>query len=80
MSKQTALEWFKENLKEYSTPSIIEIDWNEFNQLFEQAKEMERLQIEGAYNDGAENLATNTYKGMDIYYNENYGGINEDNS
>ena len=78
MSKQTALEWFKENLKEYSTPSLIEIDWDEFNQLFEQAKEMEKKDMiefsqqvfRNRYNEVHQSLtkiATDTF-------NETYGG------
>jgi hypothetical protein len=75
--KQTALEWFKENLKEYSTPSLIEIDWAEFNELFEQAKEMEKEQIMKAVYDS---MGTNFDPNMgraEQYYNETYGGKNE---
>ena len=80
LTKQTAMDWFLENLKEYSTPSIIEIDWDEFNQLFKQAKEMEKQQIIDAFNNG-EFFPSDYYHannpsvdGSETYYNETYGG------
>jgi hypothetical protein len=75
-SKQTAMDWFLENLKEYSTPSIIEIDWDEFNQLFDQAKEMEKEQIENSFIEGANTIYA-IPKTFDEYYKQTYGGNNE---
>ena len=73
-TKQTAMDWFLENLKEYSTPSLIEIDWDEFNQLFEQAKAMEKEQIKNAYNDAAIDATYGEkFKNFEQYYNETYG-------
>jgi hypothetical protein len=81
--KQTALEWLVEQLKEYSTENLIEIDWDEFNQLFDQAKEMEKEQIIDAFNNG-EFFPSDYYHpnnpnvdGSETYYNETYGGENE---
>ena len=39
---------------------------------FEIAKELEKRQIKFAYNDGAENMVSGKYKGMEDYYNEKY--------
>jgi hypothetical protein len=72
MSKQTAVEWLRtiyENRPAYEE-FILDEEW-------EQAKEMERFQIEGAYNDGAYDSKQNQYKGMHDYFKENYGGENE---
>jgi deoxyadenosine/deoxycytidine kinase len=74
MSKQTAMDWFLENLKEYSTPSIIEIYWDEFNQLFEQAKEMEKNQIINIFKDAQVFKVMNNKTRAEQYYNETYGG------
>jgi hypothetical protein len=77
MNKQTALEWFKENLKEYSTPSLIEIDWDEFNQLFEQALAMEKEQMINAYYNGTtDEIRTKEelFFEAEHFYNETYGG------
>ena len=57
----TALEWFMEQLKEIHTQR----KWEE---IIEQALEMEKQQIINAWNDGS-----NTYSGIgdsETYYNE----------
>jgi hypothetical protein len=70
MTKQTAVEYLVEQLfpKALSEEQYYHI---------EQAKEMEKEQIEGAYIDGAMGAFDKTYKGMHEYYNETYGGENE---
>ena len=72
LTKQTAVEWLFNQIKK----DIIGIDYDYADEL-KQAKEMERFQIEGAYNDGAYDSKQNEYKGMHDYYKENYGGENE---
>ena len=47
MKKQTAVEWLKEQLKENMLTTEKELD-----ELFEQAKAMEKEQIEKAFKDG----------------------------
>ena len=79
MNKQTAMDWFLENLKEYSTPSLIEIDWDEFNQLFEQAKEMEKEILMDAFDEGQEyeyqyHVNSTPKFNSETWYNEIYGG------
>jgi hypothetical protein len=73
--KQTAVEWLFNQIKK----DIIGLEYDYADEL-KQAKEMEKQQILFAYNDGAMGAFEKTYKGMNEYYNENYGGINEDNS
>jgi hypothetical protein len=83
MSKQTALEWLVEQLKEYSTENLIEIDWDEFNQLFQQAKEMEKLQHGYTWDSALEYHEKRGYKLMrtiddfDEYWENKLGGEND---
>jgi hypothetical protein len=70
MSKQTAVEWlvdYLKNLEKYPYKSIQELE--------EQAKEMEKEQIIDAFEIGSDciydlNLPTSAKQ----YYNETYGG------
>lgn len=75
MSKQTAVEWLKKELEEYGSSSHLSLDWETFDELVEQAKAMERKQIEDAYinsetgyhsNDDAKAMAEH-------YYEQTYG-------
>jgi hypothetical protein len=61
-TKQSAIEWLHYLYKE---GILIE-------KSFEIAKELEKRQIKFAYNDGAENMVSGKYKGMEDYYNEKY--------
>jgi hypothetical protein len=60
--KQTALEWFFDNLKTHEIQA-----WH--YKLYQQAKEMEKQQIIEAYNDGQ---AIPPFDYADKYYNRNY--------
>jgi len=65
MSKQTATEWLECELKKIPFINVIE--------LFEQAKAMEKEQLENAYfNGGADNM--NDEGSFEEYYNQTYGG------
>jgi len=67
MSKQTAVEWLEEQIKK-DHPFWIDI--------FEQAKTMEREQIEDAYWEGGQDVPSNG-KQCEKYYNETYKGDNK---
>jgi hypothetical protein len=70
--RKTAIEWLVEQVNsDCLNSAFIRPD------LIKEAKEMERWQIEGAYNDGAFDTFAKGYKGMHEYYNENYGGENK---
>jgi HEPN domain-containing protein len=69
MSKQTAVEWLVDKI-EKNVHHTIKIP----NEYFEQAKAMEKEQIQDAYWEGGRDVQTNVYKGMKEYYNERYGG------
>ncbi len=78
MSKQTAVEWFIDQLKEYDfspreNTYLIEIPFWILTEKQEQAKEMEKEQIKetaSAY------YHENTKLTPTQYYNETYGGDN----
>jgi hypothetical protein len=63
MSKQTALQWFVDKL-----PHSIE---TQFSKQIQQAMQMEREQIEEAFN------VYGTYAEAEEYFNEIYGGQDE---
>jgi len=68
MSKQTAVEWLIENMKKLNQHESLE----EWNNLFEQAKAMEREQIIKAFCEGYDHDGDN-YDGAEIsYYNRTY--------
>ena len=69
MKKQTAVEWFVDQLSSYTTTdgNIISHHQN-ITHLFEQAKEMEKEQIENAFNYGQFDLGMEA----DEYYNQTF--------
>ena len=67
----TAIEWLEEQFKK-----INHLTENEWIELFNQAKEMEKQQIIDAWNDG-----NNQYSGIgdsETYYNETYNLSQQD--
>ena len=73
MKKQTAVEWFYENLKNYKT---LDLNDRIIQDLFKKAQQMEYGQIEGAIQAGWDmNHAQNIYKHIaHEYYSETFGG------
>jgi hypothetical protein len=77
MSKQTAVDWLLEQMK--SRPmTIIELD-----DIFYQAKKLEREQIEDAYLNGTIQFANDAEiinpKTSTDYYEQTYGGQHDPN-
>ena len=66
--KQTALKWFVEQLGLDST--------NDYKEEIEQALQMEREQIEDAFNNGIEETFSSPENG-EQFYKETYGGQDE---
>jgi hypothetical protein len=62
--KQTAVEWLIEQLKENNM-----LTFDEWTELFEQAKEMEKKQIKDAW---INSLTTADYHSSEQYYNETF--------
>ena len=46
MAKQTAVEWLKKELEKHGSPSHLNLDWKTFDELCQQANEMEKQQNE----------------------------------
>jgi len=72
MTKQTAVEWLLEQLKEYDfspreNTYLIEIPSWILTEKEEQVKQMEKEQIKDAYDNGED-------RSSELYYNETYGG------
>jgi hypothetical protein len=65
--KQTAVDWLENQLK------LSPNDWINIHPYFEQAKEMEKQQIEDAFNIGFKDIGLSYLTG-ELYYNETYGG------
>jgi hypothetical protein len=72
MSKQTALQWFKDVAYPYLDKESKEY----VNILFNHALQMEREQIEDAYGDGL-NAYRVDFCNRNEYYNKTYGGQDE---
>jgi hypothetical protein len=53
--KQTAVEWLKKELEDCGSNSHLSLDWNTFDELCEQAKQMEKEQIMAAYSNNGWN-------------------------
>jgi hypothetical protein len=64
--KQTAVEWLKDQIECFGNKHELQMSWATLDELLEQAKQMEKEQIENAFNNG-EN------KSAELYYNETYG-------
>jgi hypothetical protein len=71
--KQTAVEWLENQLETYGDSGYCKIEWETLDELFEQAKEMEKEQIMQSYNDGKSAVIhIEQNKSLDQYYNETY--------
>ena len=66
--KQTSVEWFAKELESYGDPQFCKIEWEQLDSLIQQSKEMEKEQIENAFNYGQFDLGMEA----DEYYNEIY--------
>jgi hypothetical protein len=65
MKEQTAVEWFEEQVGHNSLMGL-----KEFNEIFYKAKQMEKEQIENAFNYGQLDLGMEA----DEYYNKTFKG------
>jgi hypothetical protein len=78
MKKQTAVEWqFEQLFNSFEKFNNKEYTFDEFLssnlRIREQAKEMEKEQIQNAYWEGGQDVPMSG-KQCDQYYNETYGG------
>jgi hypothetical protein len=76
--KQTAVEWFKDVIESFGNKHELQMSWDTFNEVFEQAKEMEKEQIKSAFTKGdlfAEDYFYPEKPNVDCsenYYNETF--------
>ena len=69
---QTAVSWLENELSKYDIHKPISLsNWDTLRQLLNQAKAMEKEQIEEAYVDGFFDGGENIYN-IGIYYNKKY--------
>jgi hypothetical protein len=73
MSKQTAVEWLVQKLINRQNGIVDEFPVLSLDEIYDQAKEMEKEQIENAYWDGGQDVPANVCR-CEEYYSENYGG------
>jgi hypothetical protein len=77
--KQTAVEWLENQLKDVKYNRLEKNGYtNAVNNLYAQAKQMEKEQIIGAANNGCKGRCMiDTSRDGKQYYNETYGGQDE---
>jgi hypothetical protein len=80
--KKTAVEWLKDQIECFGNKHELQMSWATLDELFEQAKQMEREQIEDAieygFNYGCR--YANREEGecsSQPYYEQTYGGQDE---
>ena len=71
--KKTAVEWLKDQIECFGNKHELQMSWATLDELFEQAKQMEKEQHEITYNQG---LMSN-FQTFNDYYNNTYGGQDE---
>lgn len=80
MAQQTALEWLKEQLEEFGDTAHLSLTWQTLDELFYEAKDMEKEQVVKVYNDGYTDGQSDQNSSRDIseygngklYYNETF--------
>jgi len=63
---KTAVEWLGKELESFGDPQFCEVKWEELDSLIQQAKEMEKEQIEEAFAMGNDDISS------EQYYNETF--------
>ena len=71
MAQQTAVDWLYNDLFPKKLDGFSIEEWSKIDKAFEQAKEMEKQQIEDAYKKG-HNFMGNEFNPKQ-YYNKTYG-------
>jgi hypothetical protein len=80
LKKQTAVEWLEEELAKKLKLIVLNQDYQLMETLFEQAKVMEKEQMDIVagdwWNEGASYMhdVKRKYESFEQYYNETYGG------
>lgn len=83
--KQTAVEWLKDQIECFGNKHELQMSWATLDELFDQAKQMEKEQIVDAtvqvmmkqLNICSESGIIQLVNNAEHYYNETYGGKDE---
>jgi hypothetical protein len=68
---KTAVEWLRNQIEEDSDTTFHNLNWDRFDELIEQAKEMEKEQIIESYSSGYTD-SSNEYRFNREYYSTKY--------
>lgn len=69
MKQKTAVEWLAKELESFGDPGVCEITWEDLDSLVEQAKDIEKIQINDAYANGQNDRLKNIIRD---YYDDQY--------
>jgi hypothetical protein len=72
--KQTAVEWLKNELESFGTSKKLKLDWLVFDELMQQAKEMEKELIIETFKYAQTLHAMGDETRAEQYYKKTYGG------
>ena len=73
MAQQTAVEWLKTEMEQYGDSEYLVIRWTDLDELINQARKIEKEEIEKAYQQGALDGYEPNYGNGEQYYNETFG-------
>ena len=74
--KQTSIDWLKKELEQFGSSSHLDLDWDTFDELIKQAKEMHKQEIIDAFGIGCHHESKRLVGYQHVaeqYYNETYG-------
>lgn len=76
--KQTTVEWLQETVECFGNKHELQMSWATLDELFEQAKEMHKEEIEEAFGAGVDDeyeyhINNQPRTNTEQYYNETFG-------
>jgi|694.fasta_scaffold02259_32 hypothetical protein len=74
MAKETTIDWIKREMEKFGERSHLLLDWESFDIIIEDAREMEKEQIMQSHIDGFDHIVAEFKKKeyAEKYYNETY--------
>jgi hypothetical protein len=79
MKKQTTVEWLKDTLESFGNKHELQMSWDTLDEVLEQAKAMEKEQMDDVagdfWNEGAYYVHSGKrhFESFEQYYQETYG-------
>jgi hypothetical protein len=77
MSKQTAVQWLIKQVQNRQNGVIKDLPVLSLDQIFDQAKAMERGQNANTWNNAINAVEKDKWESFEQYYNQTYGGTND---